>query len=1850
MKINKIPTLIILIVNFLLVGILSVNAQTGCCSSGIIPFTCFESGSNQDQCCPGESVNPGLYDPNLNPNGPSSQDDCVTNFFNSGESCQSVSRCELGCCCAASGSEKTAQAKCIGAGTQFQLGEGLDCNEVCSVTECNDGQDNDGDSCIDYLNDPGCSSSDDNSEGTAVGNCVILPGTCDDPGHTPKLSNLIISPVKGEKKFNLKWDDECIQNSASYEIKRCDKEKNCQDFKINTNGFEDNSEELLFDKEYTYQVTAIYKIQSAKPTLEGTGNLGNLECLGKSDSKLFCLHENSYDEYKDYLINNLGFKTETFIEDVIKKFGSSDKDRLNKAFFCNNINNLKLEGPDPACTDGEVCAIINGNSKCLEPSACIYDSATKYDIFSLPFGMYSTQNRCESKNGISNEPRYCFYDRSKTTADSCFACSPTMSCYDYKTQDTCIRDNCNVENCGWKKKTDLELGVCISLVSSNCEWCDKPGTKDMENLGAKNSVFSQCTQEKSDTLSVNKFLCSFNPDTKKSTDCNDIKCTDYDQSQCGSGPTLTQNNVINPSDGTDSCKIKVCEWFNTRCRKNADGDNQKDCGPGSPNSCKEHDFFPPQAALTKLINSRDVLERLLIEIKDKTSSRGPVAEKNNEEYKLFFCLSSDCTSKHPFPKSTTSDNLIVSNLGLFDGTNKIYNLNSGSNTIKYYAQDPSKNVGVVKEISFGALDGINGPIVAKFSVNNDPNTFNEEDTYYTRKIDSVTVTFVEPDIDITKAKIARITKGTNIISPLNINTILLNQEFEFNFNINDPGTYNFELDVKNFAGIPISEIFTKKIIVDSVSPEVIVKINSKEINEQVTEVFQDSILDLELQFNEEIIIQSLKINGDEINLSTEDRIKFTANINLTDGSKTLILTAVDLSGNLIEKIYNFDINALPLEITLLKPSFGVSKTEEFIFEVETENEADCRFSIQDKIAFGSMTVLFTQNGLIHSKQNLQLNDQQTETFWITCKDRVTEEFKSANFSIGVDSTPPNIEKLFMEPAFANHAPEKSKIRLVTDDKTRCKFSENINANFNEMIPFDNFQEGVFSKINNHEISVDSIGDYTFYIICQNRAEDLSSRQSTTFTVDPDVQLTINSVSMKEFYSTKSVDLIIETNLATQCRYTSPTDGIQTPVFFTSNSAIAHRITLTLLTEGAHNYNIECWDGKWIEGPEVSFKVDLSPPNMLFVTQESTLQNNPTLTCNNDRLRVKWLAEDIGSGVDFYTYSIIKINDTENEILVSNKRTRWYSDPENNEEWIWIPNPSISGLDVTLDLENGATYLFKTNATDFFLFNSTSLESEGIKVDTSFCRIAECGNGFIDPGEQCDNQKFGTINECSDLEFSGGTITCDSNCKLDTTGCTGTVGTCGDDIINKGETCDTDNLGIISDLRCISYTDDFISGNLRCDSCQIDTNNCNSNTTTLTCKDRGDCDEDKTCSDNSDCLSRFCFNDVCVEATCDDQTKNQDESDIDCGGSCDKCQIGNKCNVANDCNTNLCEFGKCIEGGKCSDNELSAGETDIDCGGICLTKCSEDNKCNQDTDCNEGLGCVNSICKKTLKDTDGDGIPDEWEIEHGLDPNDPDDASDDYDNDGLINLREYQLGTNPNKADTDGDGYDDNVELIKNTDPLDPNSKPKSKFGLILLILFIIILFSVGGYFGYDYYLREKERKIKPPSQVKRPVMPPPKTIKPIQKQVRKKDVGQLVKKKKEERRALRRKIFEKFGESEKDLKLRKLPVISIIKKPKEKSKKEIKVNKQGTNVQTTKKGDAIEKLREIGKKPKISADSKSVKSSKKQLIKPTKNNNKDAIQKLKDLGEKTKKKKTTKKDVFKELKSISKSKNKPKKK
>lgn len=511
-----------------------------------------------------------------------------------------------------------------------------------------------------------------------------------------------------------------------------------------------------------------------------------------------------------------------------------------------------------------------------------------------------------------------------------------------------------------------------------------------------------------------------------------------------------------------------------------------------------------------------------------------------------------------------------------------------------------------------------------------------------------------------------------------------------------------------------------------------------------------------------------------------------------------------------------------------------------------------------------------------------------------------------------------------------------------------------------------------------------------------------------------------------------------------------------------------------------------------------------------------------------------------------------------------------------------------------------------------------------KLDTRSCSpTPKCGNRIIDQGEECDGSNFGILNTTTCVSYSrffrSGTIQCTSDCKLDTFGCEESQ-KCGNGIIDSGETCDENNFGNVTDLSCRSFSSEFKTGNLTCNSCQISTISCSRNDTIiLTCKDRGDCGANEACTDNSDCGSRFCSDGKCAVPTCDDNVRNQGETSIDCGGPCSKCPNDAQCNLPSDCDSNFCLYGFCKLPGMCEDGKLSPGEAAVDCGGVCTTKCSEGKNCDATEDCEEGLQCVSSICKKCEdndkncnnipddeEDTDNDGMPDAWEIQYGLDPNNPEDANSDLDEDGLTNYEEYSVknsvygqSTNPNLADTDNDSYSDKRELDKDTNPVDPADFPRTKLGTIILtIVGIIVLISGFGYLAYSAVTKRKEERLAFQRQRVTPRITPPIKQAPTRPTVEDIRAKEALKKKEEQRKKERESLLKAFETEEKAkvaAEKSEKPEAKAEQKEKAKEIIQLKVPKKRRKKIKKAKEDIFAKLKDITKERKKANKQKVIK-------------------------------------------------------
>ena len=98
--------------------------------------------------------------------------------------------------------------------------------------------------------------------------------------------------------------------------------------------------------------------------------------------------------------------------------------------------------------------------------------------------------------------------------------------------------------------------------------------------------------------------------------------------------------------------------------------------------------------------------------------------------------------------------------------------------------------------------------------------------------------------------------------------------------------------------------------------------------------------------------------------------------------------------------------------------------------------------------------------------------------------------------------------------------------------------------------------------------------------------------------------------------------------------------------------------------------------------------------------------------------------------------------------------------------------------------------------------------------------SNCGDNFVDLGEQCDGENLGG-HFYQELGFYGGTLYCKSDCSLNISNCQ-SFGFCGDNVIqSNNESCDGNKMEFknCSDLG-------YASGSLSCgDDCRYDLSDC-----------------------------------------------------------------------------------------------------------------------------------------------------------------------------------------------------------------------------------------------------------------------------------------------------------------------------------------------------------------------------------------------------------------------------------------
>lgn len=704
-------------------------------------------------------------------------------------------------------------------------------------------------------------------------------------------------------------------------------------------------------------------------------------------------------------------------------------------------------------------------------------------------------------------------------------------------------------------------------------------------------------------------------------------------------------------------------------------------------------------------------------------------------------------------------------------------------------------------------------------------------------------------------------------------------------------------------------------------------------------------------------------------------------------------------------IYTFTIKYPELSIRIVEPIVGVSPVIPFDFIIRTDRWAICRYSFLDQ-SYDNMVSTFSSNdNLLHKKTDFT----STGKVYVRCKDEYGK-ITAKSFILSIDPTPPEI--VYKHADDVNQLPIETTLIVRTNEETVCKYYfGNSQIDYVNMKPFPGYNEtneNSYKIEHQQSLGIDDLIDRWVnrgYLRCKNKAGLLSVMDYIDINVDTSVAPAIIINSPARYISDATPLFDVTTNKDSICEVANNSDMNNAESMYGVGRYHSKELINTLQA-GTYIYYVQCIFA--IEGARktsVTFSVDNTPPSILYVNMLSPLENRTDKTYKDDELCAEWKAEDNESSISLYAYYVYWDRTTDD--LIEDGTTT------SNEECVGV------------DLNNTQKYYFTVSAKNNAELWSPNVSSSSIEVDTSLAP-AGCSNGRKD-GDETD-------------------VDCGGSCK----GC--------------------------------------VNG--------------------------------KNCLEDSDCDNRYCnASNKCAMPRCDDDVKNGAETDVDCGGNCKKCDVDKFCNKNTDCKSNNCDVstGKCAAVlNKCENNQLDVGETDVDCGGVCPA-CGIGENCDLDSDCVSTAECKDGVCTARQLDSDGDGVNDDKDnckdipnadqadvdsdgIGDVCDNDSDNDGlpdsfeqqyfdcvtcanpNDDPDKDGLTNLDEYKYNTNPTKNDTDGDGYSDGKEIEKGTDPLDKSSHPKGGFLKYLFIVLGLSVLGVVGYFGYKV-LKEKKFFVTPKAPV-----------------------------------------------------------------------------------------------------------------------------------------------------------------------
>ncbi|MDO8480575.1 MAG: hypothetical protein Q7S65_02030, partial [Nanoarchaeota archaeon] len=446
-------------------------------------------------------------------------------------------------------------------------------------------------------------------------------------------------------------------------------------------------------------------------------------------------------------------------------------------------------------------------------------------------------------------------------------------------------------------------------------------------------------------------------------------------------------------------------------------------------------------------------------------------------------------------------------------------------------------------------------------------------------------------------------------------------------NLQDNTLYKFEVRALNALGQTSSPILADTVLTKfPLTTEATVSISPS--SNDTSSPLTNRNVPVVISADRPVRLVSVLINGEDktADFPSGTLSRFAHTFTLTDGSQTIVVFARDVYNNPGEAQSSFVVDGGFDTFQLAEPANGASSQQPFDIIVESQNDLDCRYSLDHKVVasdFPSLTSFDSVAGSRYTVRDVSFTDENSHLLYLVCRE--AQGVSLPSFQIRADGQAPSIS-LFTSPASPiAELPAAFSLSVSSDEDVLCRYSTSSTAPYSQMTAFDT---AGFSAAPTAALQLTSEGTFSYTAQCEDRAGRMSEKRTIEVNVNPGLPLVILSHT-EELQPSNRIPLSIETNKHATCKYDLSDSQVTAGTQLGAANSFSHTLTLTVNPSTAAVY-VRCFRDRESLLTLVPLKIDTTPPRMAFVDDTSPGVTDGT-TPYQYQIYVSWRGVDDESG-------------------------------------------------------------------------------------------------------------------------------------------------------------------------------------------------------------------------------------------------------------------------------------------------------------------------------------------------------------------------------------------------------------------------------------------------------------------------------------------------------------------------------------------------------------------------------------------------------------------------------------------